>query len=118
MYCTMIFLIIRKFPPYLSSVSCKISKSKILPFPLHASKASHCFDLIHSDVLGPSQLIHMKNLIYYVTFKSKVFHMFTKFLTYVASQFSASITTLCTDSGGEYLSNEFQAFLASNYIVH
>ncbi|RVW31828.1 Retrovirus-related Pol polyprotein from transposon RE1 [Vitis vinifera] len=57
--------------------SCKLGKSKTLPFPLHASRASHCFDLIHSDVLG--------------TFP---------------------------DSGGEYLSTEFQAFLASKGIIH
>ncbi|RVW90513.1 Retrovirus-related Pol polyprotein from transposon TNT 1-94 [Vitis vinifera] len=61
--------------------SCKLGKSKTLPFPLHASRASHCFDLIHSDVWGPSP-------------------------------------TLRTDSGGEYLSTEFQAFLAFKGIIH
>ena len=30
--------------------SCKLSKSKTLLLPLCASRASHCFDLIHSDV--------------------------------------------------------------------
>ncbi|RVW87675.1 hypothetical protein CK203_041171 [Vitis vinifera] len=59
----------------------RLGKSKTLPFPLHASRASHCFDLIHSDVWGPSP-------------------------------------TLRTDSGGEYLSTEFQAFLASKGIIH
>ena len=34
--------------------SCKFGKSKTLLFPLHASKASHYFDIIHSDVWGPS----------------------------------------------------------------
>ena len=29
--------------------SCKLRKSKTLMFPLHASRASHSFDLIHSD---------------------------------------------------------------------
>ncbi|RVW87841.1 Retrovirus-related Pol polyprotein from transposon RE1 [Vitis vinifera] len=57
--------------------SCKLGKSKTLLFPLHASRASHCFDLFHSDCLG--------------TFP---------------------------DSGGEYLSTEFQAFLASKGIIH
>ncbi|RVW46827.1 hypothetical protein CK203_075661 [Vitis vinifera] len=61
--------------------SCKLGKSKTLSFPLHASRASHCFDLIHSDVSEPS-------------------------------------LTLRTDSGGEYLSTEFQAFLASKGIIH
>jgi hypothetical protein len=30
--------------------SCKLGKSKVLPFPHHASRASQCFDIIHSDV--------------------------------------------------------------------
>nr|CAN66507.1 hypothetical protein VITISV_034008 [Vitis vinifera] len=82
--------------------SCKLGKSKTLPFPLHASRASHCFDLIHCDVWGPFP----------------VFRTFTEFLAYVDNQFSTSIKTLRTDFGGEYLSNEFQAFLASKGIIH
>ena len=30
--------------------SCKLGKSKVLPFPHPASCASQCFDIIHSDV--------------------------------------------------------------------
>ncbi|RVW64789.1 Retrovirus-related Pol polyprotein from transposon RE1 [Vitis vinifera] len=108
--------------------SCKLGKSKTLPFPLHASRASHCFDLIHSDVWGPSPISSYEKFKYYVTFiddhtrftwvyflrsKSEVFRTFTEFLAYVDNQFSTSIKTLRTDSGGEYLSTEFQAFLAS-----
>lgn len=33
--------------------SCKLGKSKNLPFPLHSTQVSHCFDLIYSDVWGP-----------------------------------------------------------------
>jgi transposase InsO family protein len=117
----------------LECASCKLGKSKILPFPLHASRASHCFDLIHSDVWGPSPVSSHEKFKYYVTFiddhsrftwvyflrsKSEVFRTFTEFFAYVANQFSASIKTLRTDSGGEYLSTEFQAFLASKGILH
>ncbi|RVW32186.1 Retrovirus-related Pol polyprotein from transposon RE2 [Vitis vinifera] len=113
--------------------SCKLGKSKTLPFPLHASRASHCFDLIHSDVWGPSPVSSYEKFKYYVTFiddhsrftwvyflcsKSEVFRTFTEFLAYVDNQFSTSIKTLRTDSGGEYLSTEFQAFLASKGIIH
>ncbi|RVW89893.1 Retrovirus-related Pol polyprotein from transposon TNT 1-94 [Vitis vinifera] len=113
--------------------SCKLGKSKTLPFPLHASRASHCFDLIHSDVWGPSLVSSHEKFKYYVTFiddhsrftwvyflrsKSEVFRTFTEFLAYVDNQFSTSIKTLRTDSGGEYLSTEFQAFLASKGIIH
>jgi hypothetical protein len=52
----------------LECASCKLRKSKILPFPLHASRASHCFDLIHSDVWGPSPVSSHEKFKYYVTF--------------------------------------------------
>ena len=113
--------------------SCKFGKSKTLPFPLHASRASHCFDLIHSDVWGPSPVSSHEKFKYYMTFiddhsrftwvyflrsKSEVFRTFTEFLAYVDNQFSISIKTLRTNSGGKYLSTEFQAFLASKGIIH
>ena len=37
---------------------------------------------------------------------------------YVENQFSMNIKTLHTNSGGEYLSTGFQAFLASKGIIH
>nr|CAN62271.1 hypothetical protein VITISV_010713 [Vitis vinifera] len=107
--------------------SCKFGKSKTLPFPLHASRASHCFDLIHSDVWEPSPVSSHEKFKYYVTFiddhsrftwvyflrsKSEVFRTFTKFLAYVDNLFSTSIQTLCTDFDGEYLFTEFQAFMS------
>ena len=48
--------------------SCKLGKSKTLHFPLHASTASHCFDLIHSNVWGPSPVSSHEKFKYYVTF--------------------------------------------------
>ncbi|RVX11444.1 Retrovirus-related Pol polyprotein from transposon RE1 [Vitis vinifera] len=113
--------------------SCKLGKSKTLHFPLHTSRASHCFDLIHSDVWGPFPVSSHEKFKYYVTFiddhsrftwvyflrsKSEVFHTFTKFLAYVDNQFSTSIKTLRINFGGEYLSTEFQVFLASKGIIH
>ena len=32
--------------------SCKLGKSKVLPFPHHASRVSKCFELFHSDIWG------------------------------------------------------------------
>ena len=48
--------------------SCKLGKSKTLQFPLHASRASHYFDLIHSDIWGPSPISSHEKFKYYVTF--------------------------------------------------
>ncbi|KAK0591091.1 hypothetical protein LWI29_035504 [Acer saccharum] len=36
---------------------CKLGKSKSLPFPLQGSRASTCFEIIHSDVWGMSPVL-------------------------------------------------------------
>ena len=55
---------------------------------------------------------------YFLHSKFEVFRTSTEFLAYVENQFSMNIKTLHTDFGGEYLSTEFQAFLASMGIIH
>lgn len=105
---------------------CKLAKSKTLPFPSGAHHASTCFEMIHSDVWGMSPVVshaHYKYFvrfiddysrftwIYFLRFKSEVFSMFKKFLTYVETQFQASVKKFRSDSGGEYMSHEFQECL-------
>ena len=34
----------------LNCATCKLGKSKTLPFPMHASRATKCFEIIHFDV--------------------------------------------------------------------
>ena len=112
--------------------SCKLGKSKVLPFPHHASRASQCFELIHSDVWGIAPVVSHAHYKYFVTFiddfsrftwvyflraKGEVFSVFQRFLALLETQFSASIKVLCSDSGGEYMSNEFQVFLQSKGII-
>lgn len=45
--------------------TCKLGKSKTLPFFMHDSLATHCFDLIHSNVWVSHQLflIHIINIL-------------------------------------------------------
>ena len=45
--------------------SCKLGKSKVLPFPHHASQ---CFKLIHSDVWGIAPVVSHAHYKYFVTF--------------------------------------------------
>ena len=109
----------------------KLGKSKVLPFPHHASRASQCFELIHSDVWGIAPVVSHAHYKYFVTFidyfsrftwvyflwaKGEVFSVFQRFLALLETQFSASIKVLRFDSGGEYMSNEFQVFLQSKGI--
>jgi len=112
--------------------SCKLDKSKVLPFPHHASRAPQCFDIIHSDVWGIAPVVSYTHYKYFVTFiddfsrftwvyffraKAEVFSVFKRFLALLETQFSASIKILRSDSGGEYMSNEFQDLLQSKGII-
>ena len=111
---------------------CKLAKSKILPFPSNAHRADKCFDIIHSDVWGISPILsHAKykyfvtsiddysrfTWIYFLHSKDQVFSMFKTFLAYIANQFHTSIKILRTDSGGEYISAEFQTYLQQQGII-
>ena len=48
--------------------SCKLGKSKVLPFPHHASRVSQCFELIHSHVWGIAPVVSHAHYKYFVTF--------------------------------------------------
>ena len=100
--------------------SCKLGKSKVLPHS--ASRASQCFDIIHSDVWRIAPIVSHAHYKYFVHFiddfscftwvyflqaKAKVFSIFKRFLVLIKTQFSANIKVLRSDSGGEYMSNEF-----------
>lgn len=112
--------------------SCKLGKSKTLPFPILGSRANKCFDIIHSDVWGITPVISHAQYKYFVTFiddysrftwiyflhsKADVFTVFQTFVTYIETQFSTCIKALRSDNGGEYMSHEFQAFLHNKGIV-
>jgi hypothetical protein len=105
--------------------SCKLGKSKTLPFPIHTSNATQIFDLIHSDVWGMSPVVSHANYKYFVTFiddysrftwiyflrsKSEVLSVFKIFHAYVQTQFKTNIKILRSDNGGEYMSHSFQEF--------
>jgi len=53
--------------------SCKLGKSKVLPFPYHASRASQCFDIIRSDVWGIAPVVSHAHYKYFVTFIDALF---------------------------------------------
>ena len=94
--------------------SCRLRKSKSLPFPSHKDITTNCFDLIHTNVWGIAPAIshsyHKYFLtviddnsrftwIYFIHAKSEVFNVFKKFLSLVENQFSKTIRILHFDSG-------------------
>ncbi len=90
-------------------------------------------DLIHSDVCGPFQVESIGGSRYVVTFiddysrcvsvhfikyKSEVFEKFKLFEAMTTKECGEPIMKLRTDNGGQYLSKEFQTYLASKGIEH
>ena len=95
--------------------SCKLGKSKTLPFPIHKEITTNCFDLSHTDVWGPAPVTSHSHHKYFVTFiddysrhtwiyflhyKSGVYDAFKRFTAYIKNQFSKNIKILRSDSGG------------------
>lgn len=103
--------------------SCQISKAYKLPFSASRTVYSAPFELVVSDVWGPSH-VPSNGFTYYVSFvdmysrfswlyflksKNEVFQCFLLFHKIVQVQFGTSIRMLQTDGGCEYrsLSNTF-----------
>ena len=49
-------------------MTCKLGKSKVLPFPSEGSRATKPFDIVHSDVWGASPVVSHERYKYFVTF--------------------------------------------------
>ena len=112
--------------------TCRLGKSKTLPFPVHGSRASTSFEIVHTDVWGASPITSHGQHRYFVTFiddysrftwiyflrsKADVFSALQRFVALVETQFSTSIKILRFDSGGEYMSHAFQNYLQQKGII-
>lgn len=51
-----------------TSISCLKGKFTKLPFPIHVSKSSIHFEVIHTDVWGPAFEMSLERFKYYVSF--------------------------------------------------
>ena len=91
------------------------------------------FDLIHSNVWGPSPVPTSSGHGWFVVFvddytrmtwlyllkhKDEVFAVFQSFHTMVQTQFSTKIKILRSDNGGEYVNHQFQAYFNSHGLLH
>ncbi|KAL3642739.1 hypothetical protein CASFOL_013554 [Castilleja foliolosa] len=111
--------------------SCMKSKSHKLPFADSKSSYQNAFDLIHSDVWGPSPVTSSSGFRYYVSFidhlsrytwiyllknKSDTLQAFIHFKKLIETQYNGKIRIVQTDGGGEFIA--LSKLLKDNGIVH
>ncbi|CAJ2639186.1 unnamed protein product [Trifolium pratense] len=112
---------------------CKLAKFSALPFNKSASVSKQPFDLVHSDVWGPSPALTKGGSRYYVSFiddytrycwvylmknRSEFFDIYHMFRAMVKTQHNAVIKCFRCDQGGEYTSNKFSELLAYDGTIH
>uniref|UniRef100_A0A2N9I305 Integrase catalytic domain-containing protein n=1 Tax=Fagus sylvatica TaxID=28930 RepID=A0A2N9I305_FAGSY len=112
---------------------CELSKHTRTSYIPRMHRTSSVFDLIHSDVWGPSPVMAFSGHRYYVTFiddhsrctwvyllkkKSDVLPLFTQFLQMIKTQYNTVVRAIRSDNGGEYISDAFCSQLNQKGILH
>ena len=113
---------------------CRLGKHTLVSFPERLeSQTKSPFELVHTDVWGPSRIASTLGFQYFVTFiddfsrctwlflmksRTKLFSVFQKFFAEIRNQFHTSIIILRSDNALEYLSAPFPDFLSSHEILH
>ncbi|GJV84634.1 retrotransposon protein, putative, ty1-copia subclass [Tanacetum coccineum] len=113
-------------------VSCMSGKMARKPYSHQVERAKDLLGLIHTDVCGPFKIMSRQGASYFVTFtddfsrygyvyllkhKNEVFETFKVFQKEVENQLRNTIKSLCSDRGGEYMSQEFLDHLRDHGII-
>ena len=133
---------LKKLLPYLfSGVSesdfhcndCTLAKSHRTSYHLSFNKRTVPFELVHSDVWGPSPKATQHGIRWFVLFvddctrmtwlytmkqKSDVGQIFQQFYRMIRNKFSLPIKILRLDNGGEYLNSDLSHFFTEHGILH
>ena len=114
-------------------VSRQLGKQPTLPFNTSESISTDIFNLIHSDVWGPSSVSSIGGFRYFVVFvddysryswifnmkhHSELLQVYSNFAKMVETQFSKHIKIFQSDNALEYTQYAFQAILHSYGTVH
>ena len=113
---------------------CQLGKHTCVLFPkrLDPRTKSH-FELVHTNVWGPSRSTSTLGFHYFVIFiddysrctwlflmktRDELFSIFQKFHAEIRTQFNTYIRILRSDNAKEYFSTSFSSFMSSHGILH
>ena len=111
---------------------CKLAKQPALSFNKNDSISDNPFDLIHSDIWGPSPVASINGFRYFVLFiddcsrftwiyflknRSELSQIYITFARMIKTQFSCTIKTLRTDNAMEYRDSFLLQFLGEEGTV-
>jgi transposase InsO family protein len=114
-------------------VSCQLGKQPALPFQNSESMSTGIFDLIHSDVWGPSPITSLGGSRYFVVFvddysryswvflmrsRDELLNIYRNFANMVKTQFSKTIKVFRSDNARELTQHAFEHILYSHGTVH
>ncbi|GKC25145.1 retrotransposon protein, putative, ty1-copia subclass [Tanacetum coccineum] len=120
---------LQSFDKYVSCLSRKMARK---PYSHQVERAKDLLELIHTDVCGPFRTVLRQGASYFVTFtndfsrydyvyllkhKHKVFETFKVFQKEEENQLGKIINSICSDRGGEYMSQEFLDHLKEHGII-
>ena len=131
----------RKFPSLFASCCkdklgcdvCELAKHTRATYPSSSERSQNPFEVVHSDVWGPSVVTSLLGERWYVTFidgfsrctwlyllkqKCDVLSAFKNFYALICNQYNAKVKIFRSDNGTEYVNQNFDDFLSSNGIVH
>ena len=130
----------RNLVPHFSSLSslkcesCQLRKHTRVLFPKRLDpRTKSPFELVHTDVWGPSRSTSALGFRYFVTFiddysrctwlflmktRVELFSIFQKFHTEIRTEFNTLIRILRSDNAKEYFSTPFSSFMSSHGILH
>jgi Integrase core domain/GAG-pre-integrase domain len=112
---------------------CEFAEHTRTIYPISDNRSSSYFDIVHSDICGPSRVASLSGARWFVTFidchsrmtwlyllKSKdgVLECLKAFHKMVEIQFGKKVNVLRLDNDNEYTNRVMQDFLWSNDIVH
>lgn len=131
----------RMFPSLLASCYkeklvcdiCELAKHTRANYPSNGERSKEPFEVVHSDVWGPSVVTSLLGERWYVTFidgfsrcawlyllkqKSDVLSAFKIVHTLVCNQYNTNVKIFCSDNGTEYVNKDFSNFLSSCGVLH